>query len=177
MRRHRWPLDSPTEPWPQLRYFGDRYNFSLSTDPLPYPARNISQLDFYRLSLDVFAGVHQHINLYGNELLPNDRNIDGPVEFIQRDTIKFEICRIFGAIQTQILADPDEEDWDGLLRWEDISPIMAMIRTKMIRDQAFRERAVWINHRNSDVRLGMAKVVYRTPGYTDDDLIERGRCD
>ncbi|KAL8988298.1 MAG: hypothetical protein Q9169_008578, partial [Polycauliona sp. 2 TL-2023] len=166
-----YPPDSLSEPWPEIR----GYNFSLSADALPYPARNIPDSDLLYLTVKVLANVHKHIETHGNDVIPNDISIVGPIEVMHR-SIMFEICSLAAASATQFIADPEGED-DGLLRWEDLKPILATFRFKMQREHVFRERAAWITHKWSNVRLGAAKIVYSTPGYEDGAPVLAGRCD
>ncbi|KAL8849375.1 MAG: hypothetical protein Q9221_005613 [Calogaya cf. arnoldii] len=168
---YRYPLDNFHEPWPNVTGF----NFTLATDPLPYRARNISRTDVLSLTSQVLQDVRRHLNTKGNTLIPNSLDPAGPVEIAGR-LIKFEICSMVAASLTQWLADADSID-TGQLKWGDIVPIVSIFREKMRRDNAWRERAVWIVHRETDVRIGTANIVYKIPGLEFGNVEEPGRCD
>ncbi|KAI4283822.1 MAG: hypothetical protein L6R38_001904 [Xanthoria sp. 2 TBL-2021] len=169
---YRFPPDKLSEPWPEL--IGR--NFSLSTDALPWHARHLSRSAVMSLMIQVLGHVEKHRKVMGSTIIPNNLDVAGPIELATRN-IKFEICRLAAGGLTQLHADLESID-DGELRWDDIRPILTVFRAKMTRDAAWRERAVWIRHKITDVRLGAAKIVYVTPGWEPGDPNrEQGRCD
>ncbi|KAL8755871.1 MAG: hypothetical protein Q9199_003328 [Rusavskia elegans] len=169
---YRFPPDKPSEPWPEL--IGR--NFSLSTDALPWHARHLSRSAVMSLMVQVLGHVEKHMKVMGNTVIPHNLDVAGPIE-VETRNIKFEICRLAAGALTQFLADSESID-DGELRWDDIRPVLTVFRAKMTRDATWRERAVWIRHKITDVRLGAARIVYVTPGWEPDDPNRApGRCD
>lgn len=110
----------------------------------------------------------------GDGIIPS--NLDVSVIEVASRGIKFEICRLVAAGLTQWYADPEEVAVE--LRWSDIVPVIAVLRAKMQMDSQWRERAVWIKHSETHVRLGMAKIVSRLPGFEPGDPNkEPGKCE
>ncbi|KAL8860190.1 MAG: hypothetical protein Q9178_003454 [Gyalolechia marmorata] len=169
---YRYPPDSPTESWPKI--IG--WNLSVSTDPLPYAARHLPRTTVIALMVEVLREARQHVITQGDEIIPS--NLDVSVIEVASRGIKFEICRLVAAGLTQWYADPEGEAAMEELRWSDIVPIITVLRAKMQRDSQWRERAVWIRHSETNVRLGMAKIVSRFPGFEPGDPYkEPGKCE
>ncbi len=167
----RYPPDSPTESWPKIR----GWNLSVSTDPLPYAARHLPRTNVIALMVQVLGEVRHHVITQGDEIIPS--NLDVSVVEIASRGLKFEICRLVAAGLTQWYADAEGEA-EVELRWSDIVPIITVFRAKMQTDSQWRERAVWIKHSETNVRLGMAKIVSRFPGFEPGDPnIESGKCE
>ena len=125
--------------------------------------------------VQVLGEVRHHVITQGDEIIPS--NLDVSVVEIASRGLKFEICRLVAAGLTQWYADAEGEA-EVELRWSDIVPIIAVFRAKMQRDSQWRERAVWIRHSETNVRLGMAKIVSRFPGFDPGDPnIEPGKCE
>ncbi|CAO1605781.1 hypothetical protein XANCAGTX0491_009287 [Xanthoria calcicola] len=167
-----YPPDNPREPWPTIP---DR-NFSLSTDSLPDLARPLSRSGVMSVMDQVLGQVRKHVQTKGNTYIPSSLDPAGPIEVAVRG-IQFQICSLLAAGLTQWYADPDSVD-DDQLRWNDIVPIISVLRAKMARDAEWRERAVWITQKVTNVRLGAARIVRTPPDYGPGSPdVELGRCD
>ncbi|KAL8864915.1 MAG: hypothetical protein Q9198_009568, partial [Flavoplaca austrocitrina] len=164
----RYPPDSLSEPWPLI---APPYNFSLSTDPLPYLARHISRVGVQALLVQIHAEVNKQMNKRGNQIITSDLDVAEPIEVVGRGVargIKFGICRISVGGMTHRGTDPDYVD-DGDLRWHDIVPVILAFRAKMNDDRQWRERSVWIKQKVTKVRLGAARIVSTTSGFEPGD--------
>ncbi|KAL9039494.1 MAG: hypothetical protein Q9180_002493, partial [Flavoplaca navasiana] len=163
-----YPPDSLSEPWPSI---APPYNLSLSTDPLPYLARDISRVGVQALLVQIHGEVTKQIKQRGNQIITSDLDIAEPIEVVGSGIargIKFGICRISVGGMMHRNADHDYVD-DGNLRWHDIVPVILAIRTKMNHDRQWRERAVWIKQKVTEVRLGAARIVSTTSGFEPGD--------
>ncbi|CAL8584087.1 hypothetical protein XPA_009692 [Xanthoria parietina] len=169
---YRYPPDNPREPWPTIT----NRNFSLSTDPLPDLARPLSRYGVMSVLIQAHGQVEKHLKTKGNTYIPHSLDPAGPIEVAVRG-VQFQICSLLAAGLTQWFADP-ESVHDEQLRWNDIVPIISVLRAKMAKDAEWRERAVWITQKVTDVRLGAARIVRTPPDYEPGSPnVELGKCD
>lgn len=126
--------------------------------------------------VEVLGQVGKHVETKGNSYIPSSLDPAGPIEVAERG-IQFQICSLVAGGLTQWYADPESEA-DEQLRWNDIVPIISVLRAKMARDAEWRERAVWITQKVTNVRLGAARIVRTPPGYEPGSPNEElGKCD
>ncbi|KAL8724370.1 MAG: hypothetical protein Q9166_007991 [cf. Caloplaca sp. 2 TL-2023] len=116
--------------------------FSLTTLPLPHPARPLSRTKIIALIHIVFSAVEAYIRTHGNDPIPHSPPLD-----YMSEGIKFSISGSTGSVPPP-----------HVLRYGDMIPILAVFRVKMSQEGEWRELSARIQM-GDGLEIGRAKMV------------------